>query len=90
MGTHLTTPLSDTYHTEPLNGTTGKAYDMRTSDGHRGKQVNFRVYDPRLLRAVAAFQRRGRLFRNAALTRLLQRALEAEGLWPPPEPPRPG
>lgn len=56
-------------------------------DPHKGRQINFRVYDQRLLDAIELYAKRSRRERNMAITLLVEAALQQEGLWPPPADP---
>lgn len=52
-------------------------------DAHKGIQINLRVIDERLIAAVDKRAGRERRSRNLMLNILIERALEADGDWPP-------
>jgi hypothetical protein len=56
----------------------------RKGDAHKGVQVPFRVDDVRLVEALDACADRERRSRNMTIILLLEEALTARGLWPPP------
>lgn len=60
-----------------------KKRNQQPNDPHKGTQVNLRVIDPRLLRALDAYRHRVRRSRNMAINLLLEQALTQEGFWPP-------
>jgi hypothetical protein len=56
----------------------------KKEDSHKGIQIPFRVDDLRLVEALDAYAEVTRRSRNGATLYLLEKALEAEGYWPPP------
>lgn len=54
-------------------------------DAHKAPQVPFRPDDPRLVAALDAYAKSIRRSRNMAINLLLEKGLEAEGFWPPPQ-----
>jgi hypothetical protein len=60
----------------------------KKEDAHKGTQIPFRVDDDRLVEALEAYAARIRRSRNMAIVLLLEEALKAHDLWPPPTPPK--
>src|SRR5262245_38188185 len=63
----------------------GMSDRKKKPDAHKGTQIPFRADDPRLVEALEAYAKKVRRSRNMAIILLLETALKAEGLWPPPQ-----